>query len=234
MPKGSREFYQLRKYILRTGAQPALVQTFLEHALIPALNRLSISPVGAFKVDVGPETPTYFVLIPATSAELLVTLDEALARDAEFVRASTPFREAPAAAPAFVRVESWIFSAFAGWPKLTAPKRDKRIFQLRTYESASYAAHVRKVQMFNEAELPIFTRVGLKPVFFGETLVGSGMPSLTYMLSFADAAQLAETWSAFSADPAWKELSHQPQNVDAELVSNISNLHLSPLPFSQI
>jgi hypothetical protein len=88
--------------------------------------------------------------------------------------------------------------------------------------------------MFNEAEIGIFVRTGLAPVFFGDTLIGTRMPNLTYMLTFADTAELKEKWAAFSADPAWKELSHRPGNTDAEIVSNISNLYLSPLSCSQI
>ena len=234
MAQTAREFYLLRKYSLQTGPQLALTQSYFEHALIPALNRMAITPIGAFKLDVGPETPTYYLLIPAASVERLVTLDTRLAEDTEFLKASTSFWEAPASAPAFARVESSLMSAFAGWPKLVAPKTEKRIFQLRTYESAGYAAHVRKVQMFNEAEIGIFTRTGLAPVFFGDTLIGHRMPSLTYMLTFADVADLNAKWAVFGSDPAWKELSHRPQNADAEIVSNISNLYLSPLSCSQI
>ena len=229
-----REFYQLRKYTLRTGPQLALTQSYFEHALIPALNRISITPVGAFKLDIGPETPSYYLLVPATSVEALVTLNSRLAEDSEFIKASVAFWAAPAAAPAFERVESTLLTAFAGWPKLVAPKTEKRIFQLRTYESPTDAGHIRKVQMFNDAEIAIFTRTGLAPVFFGDTLIGHRTPSLTYMLTFADVAQLNANWAVFAADPAWKELSHRPQNMDAEIVSNISNLYLSPLSCSQI
>jgi hypothetical protein len=229
-----QEFYQLRTYTLRTGPQLALTQGYFERALIPALNRLEMAPVGAFKLDIGPETPTYYVLIPSTSAEALVALDTHLGKDTEYVKAASGFRDAPASAPAFVRAERSLLSAFAGWPKVVAPKKDKRIFQLRTYESPSQVAHSRKVQIFNEAEIEIFTRTGLAPVFFGDTLIGTRMPSLTYMLTFADTAELKEKWAAFSADPAWKELSHKPGNTDAEIVSNISNLYLSPLSCSQI
>src|ERR1700684_1941296 len=234
MAQPAQEFYLLRKYALRNGTQLALTQSFFEHALIPALNRMAITPVGAFKLDVGPETPAYYLLIPATSVEALVTLDTRLADDTEFLNASTSFWAAPASAPAFARVESSLMSAFAGWPKLVAPKSEKRVFQLRTYESAGYAVHVRKVQMFNEAEIKIFTRTGLTPVFFGDTLIGPRMPSLTYMLTFADVADLNAKWAVFGSDPAWKELSHRPQNADVEIVSNISNLYLSPLSCSQI
>jgi hypothetical protein len=236
LAQSPREFYQLRKYALQTGPQLALVQNYFEQALIPALNRMSMAPVGAFKLDIGPETPTYYLLIPATSVEALATVDTRLAEDAEFMKSSTAFWEAPAAVPAFVRVESMLMSAFAGWPKLHAgtPRGEKRIFQLRTYESPSYAGHVRKVQMFNEAEIGIFTRTGLTPVFFGDTLIGPRMPSLTYMLTFADVADLNAKWAVFVNDPAWKELSHRPQYADAEIVSNITNLYLSPLSCSQI
>jgi hypothetical protein len=229
-----QEFYQLRTYTLRTGPQLALAQGYFERALIPALNRLEMAPVGAFKLDIGPETPTYYVLIPAAAGEALVGLDARLGRDAEYVKAASGFRDAPAAAPAFVRAERSLLSAFAGWPKVVTPKKEKRIFQLRTYESPSQVAHARKVQMFNEAEIAIFTRTGLTPVFFADTLIGTRMPSLTYMLTFADTAELTEKWATFAADPAWKELSHQPGNTDAEIVSNISNLYLSPLSCSQI
>jgi hypothetical protein len=230
----SREYYLLRKYALRSGNQLALTQAYFEHALIPALNRMSITPVGAFKLDIGPETPTYYLVIPGNSVEALVTLDQRLAQDNEFSKAAAAFWGAPATAPAFERVEASLLSAFTGWPKLTAPKPGKRIFQLRTYESTGDAVHARKVQMFNEAEIAIFVRTGLAPVFFGDTLVGHKMPSLTYMLTFEDIADLGKKWSAFASDPAWKELSHRPGNTDPEIVSNISNLYLSPLSCSQI
>ena len=234
-----QEFYQLRKYELRNGPMLALCQGYFERALIPALGRLGMGPVGAFKLDIGPQTPTYYVLIPAADAGALVTLDAKLGADAEYVKAAGGFRDAPAAAPAFVRAERTLLAAFSGWPKLTAPKtvdgkRPKRMFQLRTYESPSQVAHARKIAMFNEVEIGIFVRAGLNPVFLGDTLVGTRMPSLTYMLTFADTAELTAHWAAFSADPAWKELSHKPGNTDAEIVSNISNLYLSPLECSEI
>src|SRR5580693_3564384 len=168
MAQAAQEFYLLRKYALRNGSQLALTQTYFEHALIPALNRMSIKPVGAFKLDIGPETPAYYLVIPATSVETLAMLETRLAADTQFRKAAAAFWEAPASAPPFVRVETALLSAFAGWPKLVAPKTEKRIFQLRTYESATDAAHIRKVQMFNEAEIAIFVRTGLPPVFFGD------------------------------------------------------------------
>jgi hypothetical protein len=137
-------------------------------------------------------------------------------------------------APAFLRVEYKLMSALQGWRRLVAPPRRKRIFQLRTYESASHGTHARKIQMLNDAEIGIFTRTGFAPVFFGDALIDTRMPSLTYLLTFADTTELNERWAIFLSDPEWKALSGQPRNTDAEIVSNISNLLLSPLECSQI
>lgn len=229
-----REFYQLRRYSLRYGTQQALTETYFGQALIPALNRMGMNPVGAFSVDVGPETPALYLLIPSTSVEALTLADQRLAADATFMKAAAPFWTAPSTALAFERVESTLLSAFAGWPRLTPPKHARRIFQLRIYESPSYDGHVRKVKMFNEGEFDIFVRTGLAPVFFGDALIGPRLPSLTYMLTFEDLAQLNANWAKFVADPAWKELSSRPEYAGPETVSNITNLYLSPLSCSQV
>src|SRR5258708_30038088 len=50
-----REFYQLRRYHLNSGPQRKLCDDFLRDALLPALNRLAISPVGVFDLSIGPE-----------------------------------------------------------------------------------------------------------------------------------------------------------------------------------
>ena len=163
-----------------------------------------------------------------------MSLDTLLGKDPEYGKGASGFRDAPASAPAFVRAERSILSAFSGWPKLTSPKPEERIFQLRTYESPSQVAHTRKIQIFNEAEIGLFTKAGLNPVFFADTVVGTRMPNLTYMLTFPDLTTLTAHWAAFAGDPAWKELSHKPGNTDAEIVSNITNLYLSPLSCSQI
>ena len=70
-----REYYELRKYFMQNGPQTKLTESYLSGALIPALNRLGMSPVGAFNLTIGPETPTLYVLIPSTSVEALVTAD---------------------------------------------------------------------------------------------------------------------------------------------------------------
>ncbi len=236
--QGGREFYLLRRYKLESGPQVALTERYIGDALIPALGRRGMGPVGAFNIEIGPETPVVYVLIPGRSVEALAELDLDLARDEEFLKAAEPFWSAPASAQAFQRVEASLLVAFEGWPRVTPPAaavtHGKRIFQLRTYESPSFRDHVRKVEMFHSGEFGIFQAAGFHPVFFGDMLIGTRMPCLTYMLSFADLTEMDAKWNVFRDDPNWKKLSADSRFAYEAIVDNITNLILSPLAVSQI
>jgi len=229
----ARQFYQLRRYSLQTGPQVSMTEKYISEALIPALADKG-GPIGAFRVDIGPETPMFYVLIPILAPAMAGELELELSENETYIKAAEPFWSATASSPAFVRIDSALLVAFEGWPRITPPEKGKRIFQLRTYESPSYRDHVLKVQMFHSGEFEIFKHAGFQPVFFGDTLIGSRMPSLTYMLSFADSAELDAKWNVFRNDPAWKKLSADPRFAFEPIVSNITNLVLSPLAASQI
>jgi hypothetical protein len=235
---GAREYYQIRRYQLRSGPQTKLTESYIGDALIPALTRLGMGPIGAFQQDFGSDTPAHYVLIPGASAEALAQVSLKLGDDAAFLKVAEPFWNAPAAARSFERVDTSLLLAFSGWPKLTPPPgsatKAKRIFVLRTYESPSDREHVIKVDMFNNGEFESFKNAGFHPVFFGDTLIGPRMPSLTYMLSLASLDELNARWDGFRNDPGWKKLSTDPKYSFDPIVSNISNLILSPLAASQI
>ena len=234
----AREYYQLRRYSLMSGPQLKLTESYLGDALIPALGRMGMGPVGAFRLDIGQDTPAYYVLIPGPSVSALAELDLHLAKDDDFLKVAAPFWNATSTALAFQRVEISLLAAFEGWPKLTPPAsaatKGKRIFQLRTYESPSNGDHVRKVEMFHSGEFEIFLKAGFHPVFFGDALTGSRLPNLTYMLSFENTAELEAKWDVFRSDPDWKKLSTDKRFAFDQIVTNISNLMLSPLACSQI
>ncbi|MBV8550555.1 MAG: NIPSNAP family protein [Acidobacteriaceae bacterium] len=234
----NREYYELRSYHLVSGPQSKLCDTFFAEALIPALSRLGMKPIGVFELYLGPQTPTMYVLIPSTSLEALVTAELRLAEDEEYQKAGHAFLHAPATQPAYERMESSLMIAFEGHPNLTVPpataQHGSRVFQLRTYESPSDADHVRKVKMFNSGEYAVFEKAGFWQVFYGDTLVGSRRPNLTYMLSFPDLSELNAKWKAFGSDPDWKKLSSSAEFSYEQIVSNITNLILNPRSYSQI
>lgn len=233
-----REYYELRKYHLVSGPQTKLTNAYIAEALIPGLNRLGIKPVGAFELYLGPETPTLYVLIPSTSLDTLVNMESRLLQDEEYTKAGHDFLNAPAAQPAYERVQSSLMIAFEGKPKLTVPpvtaQNGKRVFQLRTYESPSMHDHVRKVEMFHSGEFGIFEKAGFWPVFYADSLIGDRLPNLTYMLSFPDLSELTTKWNAFMSDPDWKKLSGSSRFNYESIVSNVTNLILNPAKYSQI
>jgi hypothetical protein len=233
-----REYYELRQYHLRRGPNQKRFDDYAREAAIPALNRIGIGPVGVFHVMTGPDSPTAWVLIPHATLESFATATDRMRADAGYQQAGADFIHTPAADPTYVRVESSLMVAFEGMPKLEVPaaakEKQPRIFELRIYESHSKKANKTKIKMFNEGEIAIFRRTGLTPVFFGETLIGSRLPNLTYLLTFENLAARDKHWGTFVADPEWKQLSATPGYTDPEIVSNISNLFLRPAPYSQI
>ena len=65
-------------------------------------------------------------------------------------------------------------------------------------------------------------------------MIGSNLPSLTYMLVFADMAAREKSWATFREDPEWVKLRTTPGYSNAEVLTNITNLFLRPTDYSQI
>jgi len=237
-PGRGRLFYELRRYQLSNGPQRKLCNDFFRDALVPALNRLGIAPVGVFDLSIGPGTPAMYVLLPTDSLDTLVTAEAHLAQDPEYLKAGAPFLSAPATQPSFSRMESSLMHAFEKIPGLTLPKatatKSARIFELRRYESPSDQDHKRKVEMMQSGEEAIFAKAGFAQVFYGDTLIGSALPNLTYMLSFENLTERDKCWAAFRDAPAWKAMSSDPHYAFEEIVSNITNVILTPTAYSQI
>ncbi len=231
---GQRDLYELRRYVIDHEQQRQGFDAFFREAAIPALNRIGISPVGVFAAE--KELGPVYVLLRHRSAESLLASTQKLLADSEYLRKGADFLNAPADKPAYQRVESSLLLAFKHMPTLDTPVTNPgRVVQLRIYESPSVKTGQKKIEMFNDAgEIAIFRRVGLHPVFFGESLVGTRMPNLTYMLAFESADQLKANWAKFGSDPAWKKLSRMPEYSDKAILCGITNLILKPAEYSQI
>jgi hypothetical protein len=233
-PAEGPEYYELRRYQLRRGPKVKLADDFFRDVALPALKRAGAGPVGAFNVQTGPDSPTLYVLITHKNIESFGGMAARLQEDNDYQTAGADFLARPATDPAYIRMESSLLAAFSGIPKLEVPANKPRLFELRTYESHGEAAGLKKVEMFNNGEIAIFRKAGINPVFFGQTIIGGRMPNLTYMVVFDDMAAHDKAWGTFVADPDWKKLSTRPGYMDAEIVTNISNVFLRPTGYSQI
>jgi hypothetical protein len=230
-------FLELRRIQMRNSADNQRTRTTeFTRLQVAALNRAGASPVGVFASSVGPNTPFFLTVVSYPTAAAIEEVAAKLASDAEYQRAVEIYNSQPGLN--YERVESSLMRTFDGYPKIVPPpgdaKRPARLFELRTYESNNTSTLRKKVKMFNDGEIAAFERSGAQPVFFAETLIGPNQPSLTYMLSYEDLAGRDKVWKAFGADPGWQKLRATPGLSDAEIVSNISNCLVTPLPFSQI
>jgi hypothetical protein len=229
----SHEYIEIRKYTLPSPAKQALLDAYLRDDAIPGLNRLGVSSVGVYYQDKPDPKPLVFVILRHASLEQFAASTQLLS-DATVQKAGADYLGVLAADPVYERIESWLTECIGGMPKLAVPPKGQQTYQLRIYESHSEMAGRKKVEMFNTAELALFRRSGMEPVFFGQTIIGPNMPNLTYMLSFKDIAAKEAGWKTFAGSPEWAKLKTTPGFTDKEIVFRITNLMLVPAPYTQI
>ncbi len=240
--KPGKELIELRTYHFQSEAKLKAFDGFLSRTALPALNRAGIQPVGVFRL-LGKDNPEFqgdlekpllYILLPHKSPDSMILLIERLSGDPVLSGSSEPILDAPKSDPAYLRFESSLFLAFDGAPQVEVPTRAaSRLLQLRIYESHNTERAMKKIAMFNEGgEIEIFRRCGMHPVFFGQALIGSKLPNLTYMLAFEDEGAQKRGWDAFRGHPDWLKLKGDPAYKDT--VSNITNLILRPAASSQI
>ncbi len=161
---------------------------------------------------------------------------EKMAKDNSWIKALDRFDRDKGIA--YTRIESRLLRAFASVPALEIPALEpggpSHVFELRIYEARNMRALETKIKMFDDDEVTIFRRCGLLPVFFGKTVIGSGLPSLTYMLAYASVEAREEAWRKFLSDPDWIKLRAKPELADREIVSNIHSYFLRPTNYSPI
>jgi hypothetical protein len=228
---------ELRYFRMRSGKQTERTNEYLRRGWLPAAQRAGVGPVGFFNSLVAAESPFVMTLTSFPSLAAIGDLARKLAADKEFQAALDDYNSTTGEL-SYIRMESSLLLAFPSMPAVEVPPQGEnhapRIFELRTYESPNDKTLARKVKMFGDGEIAAFRRSGMLPVFFGTAIVGRNLPNLSYMLAYDDLAAREKTWSAFGKDPGWQKLRATPGLSDPEIVSNISNAILRPLPFSPI
>jgi hypothetical protein len=233
------DYYQIRIFTLSDSLQEARMDQYLAAAYLPALHRAGIEKAGVFK-PIEEDTAAgniIIVWIPFRSLEQFEELPERLNNDEEYLAAGKDYLEAKFDSPPFTRIESILLKAFRNMPQFAVPALssppEERIYELRSYESATGKLFERKVEMFNEGgEMDLFKKLDFNVVFYGEVISGSSMPNLMYMPAFSDMAAREEHWDAFRSHPDWKTLSGI--KVYENTVSHITTYLLHPADYSDI
>ncbi len=212
--KSKPDYYQIEAYHFTTPQQEALIDNYLKSAYLPALHGYGLKSIGVFK-PIANDTAlnkVVYVLVTFSSWKQILAIGGKLKNDKDFKTNAIAFLGAPFDAPAFKRKEITLIKAFSmapnlELPALTAPLSE-RVYELRSYESATENLFTNKVQMFNEGgEVTLFKRLGFNAIFYGEVVAGAKMPNLVYMTSFNSMDDRNKHWEIFRSDPEWKSLS---------------------------
>jgi NIPSNAP len=235
--KPSSEYYQLTVYHYATDSQALVIEQYLQEALIPALHRNGISNVGVFKAIANDTSANklLYVFLPLKKLESLELLNQQLNKDQLFLSSGKTYRDAFYTHPPYTRMEVILLKAFPLAPEMQLPQlkgpKSERVYELRSYESATEKIFANKVKMFNEGdEIGLFKRLNFNAVFYSSVIAGSKMPNLMYMTCFENKAERDEHWKSFSQDPYWKKLSSMPEYQ--KNVSHIDIIFLRPTSYS--
>lgn len=222
--ESEKELYEIRTYEIAWGGNVKMLMSYLQEALKPALMRAGSTGFMLFE-EVGNTTPKRvraFISYPNSATYVKA---QSLQSDDLFVTATKDY--ASFDKPIYNRYSSSLMLAFDGLPKMMAPVDDASVYELRIYEGYNEDAVRRKIKMFNDEEIPLFLKVGLNPVFFGEMISGPYRPCLVYMINFKDMEAHGVAWKKFIDSPEWNEMKVKP--MYANTLSNIRNYFLKPV-----
>ncbi len=232
-----QDFFELRIYEFSDESQEAQLDEFLQNAFLPGLKRDGIEDIGVFKFvpELRDSLKQVFVLYPIRSSAHFGRISETLFADSVFRKKAEHFLNAPHDAPPYERLQVVLLKPFKDMPFLRPSSlegtRDKRVYELRSYESPTESLYRNKVEMFNEGgEIELFEKLGFNAVFYGDVLAGARMPNLMYMTTFRDMETRDSLWNVFFDSPEWKALIDNPYYADN--VNKADILLLTPTPYS--
>ena len=223
-------------YTVKDADKRATLVELLDNALIPALNRQGIRPVGVF-VPMEREEKyalNVFMLIPHRTAASFVNANPRLVADAAFMKAAAPIFETTSKDPVYTSCDTSLLYNFPTMPVMEVPNLGPdRVFQWRFYRSFNIERNEAKIHMFDQGgELPLFREVGLNPIVFGDVVAGNKLPALAYMIGCPSMAAHDEAWRTFIAHPKWIAMKDLPEYADT--ATEIDRVLLNPSPGSQI
>jgi hypothetical protein len=231
VPPPVKDIYELKVYSFSGGGGVNQLRKYYTDAVIPFLKKRGAT-VGAFSEYSKEEPPKIYILHSYKSPEDYWNVLQAMKTDQSFLKSAESYYKLPVSQRVFDRYETILMEAFAGIPQMKMPDKNRGLFELRLYESYNEDAFRRKVKMFDVEELPLFEKVGLHPLFFGEQIAGSNMPALIYMLWFRDMEEREANWDKFRVSDEWNTMRVKEEYADS--VSKVRKIFLTPMDFSQI
>lgn len=209
-----REFYLIQVYHCSTQKQIEHVDAYLKQNYLPFLHANGIPKVGVFAPIMNDTAADkrIFVWVPLKSLDVLDKLDQKIEAinplgDDQLIHLENEDGSLP-----YTRIEKILTKSFKFHPsfekKSDLVKSPARVYEYRSYESATENLHLKKVHMFNEGdEIGLFKKLNFNAIFYSKAIVGARTPNLIYMTSFNNMEDRNAHWKAFGESPEWKKMS---------------------------
>lgn len=214
-------YYTLESVPMQNGDQVARAHGFMSHAFVPSARTFHTGPIILLEALVAPHMPQLLVIVGFTSASDALSLYPRLHRQQGYSAAVEKWESGPN--PPYERTASTLLEAADYSPEIPAsePRKQPRVFELRTYHSPTWRQLDALHQRFAGREVPIFHRNGIHPLFYTSTVFGDNLPNLTYLIPFDDLAAREKAWTAFGADPEWTRVRKESVARDGEIAAII-------------
>jgi hypothetical protein len=232
-PGRKTRFYRLDYFSYRQGDQATRLTEFLSSQM-PVITK-HVHTVGVFTGVVSPHLQTMMVLSGFASTEEMETSARNIAADPGYQKAHAAF-ESGTGAP-YDSLNRVLLEATDYSPEI-APLQEKpkspRYFELRIYHAPTQRQLAMVHERFTSAEIKIFHRSGVHPIFYSNTVYGPEMLNLTYMIPFATLAEREKAWDAFGADPEWLKVRNESVARGGQIVDFNDVSLWRAAPFSPI
>lgn len=176
-------FYMLETFYLQQGSQVARMHDYFNKLALPALQQVEYTgPILYLESLVAPHMPQMVAVYGFQSLEHYWSVYSRIHQNPELVK---NFEQWDSGDPPFDQASSTLLQATDYSPEIVAPAeppKAPRLFELRVYHSPTVRQLKALHERFAGPEIQILHRVGVHPILYTSTLIGTNMPNLTYLI----------------------------------------------------
>ena len=130
-----------------------------------------------------------------------------------------------------ILVAAFGVSALVAGSTKSDQKKDKRLFELRTYHAAPGKMQALNSR-FRDHTCDLFKKHGITIIgFWNPSKAEDTDKTLIYLLAFPNQEAADQSWKAFAGDPEWKKVKDESEK-DGRLVEKIERVFLNPTDYS--
>jgi hypothetical protein len=227
-------YYTIETFFLQNGDQAGRLNRFVTEGYLPAARRTHSGPVIFLEAVAAAHVPQFVMIMGFGTAAEAVSLYTRLHQQEGYSEAVVSWENAPN--PPYDYTSLSLLEATDYSPEISnsGPGAAPRVFELRTCHSPTWRQWGALSERFSSAEIPVFHRCGIHPLFYASTVYGPNLPSLTYLIPFTDLSARERAWDKFATDPEWIRLRKESTSAHGQMVSSMQISLFKALPYSPV